>query len=444
MLNAIWVAMLLVAVVVGAATGKLDAVAKASVDSAGAAVTLALGLVGVMAFWLGLMRVLQEGGALAALARAMRPLMTRLFPDVPADHPAMSMMIMNMASNILGLGNAATPFGLKAMLELDELNQHKGTATNAMVLFLAINTSGLAVFPTGMIALRASLGSTAPGAIFATTVLATMLSTLTAVVLAKALQGRRLFAVPSAAATPAGVLKATAASIDVSEAQKLAAAGGESATRRTRLVGWSLTAVVAAALVYALHAKATTVTDGVPLGWSVALKGAISDWPLVLLIVGFVLFGITRGVKIYDAIVEGAKEGFNVALRIIPFLVAILVAIGMLRASGAIDMLVTVVGPWSARVGVPAEALPMAFLRPLSGSGAYAVAAELMKVHGPDSMVGNIVATMQGSTETTFYVLALYFGVVGIKNSRHALVAGLGADVIGMLVASWLCLALLG
>lgn len=435
MLNTIWIAMIVASVICGAITGKLDLVAKASTDAAGSAVSLAIGLVGVMAFWLGLMKVLHDGGLLQGIARLLRPVMVRLFPEVPADHPAMSMMILNMTSNILGLGNAATPFGLKAMLELDTLNKHKGVASNPMALFLAINTSGLAVLPTGMIALRASMGSKAPGSIFITTVLATLSAAIAGIITAKLASRFFPYTLPHGEAGP------HVSQVDVAQAESQIEAKKLSVTPQQRLFGWVLIVATAAAFLYALTVRATG--GDAPLGWGEAIKEAASTWPLVLLLVGFVLFGVVRGVKVYDCIVEGGKEGFQVALRIIPYLVAILVAVGMLRASGAVDMLVQLLDPFTRLIGMPGEALPMALLRPLTGSGAYAVAADIMKAQGPDSLAGQVVSTIMGSTETTFYVLALYLGVVSVRNGRHTVLACLMADIVGTLVAVWSCRLLL-
>ncbi len=446
MLNGIWIAMVLGALVCGALTGSLDAVAKASVDSAKGAVELAIGLIGVMAFWLGMMQVLQRGGLLKTLARALRPVMTRLFPDVPKDHPAMSLMIMNVASNMLGLGNAATPFGIKAIMELDNLNPKKGTATDSMALFLAINTSGLALLPTGMIAVRASLGSAAPGSIVITTMLATILSTITAVLASKFYSRWKMFSFEKDVVDFKTEGKKPNNEIDVSKVEEdLDKSVAASVTQKGKIIAWSLLLVFLGALVFAFLKKAASFTEaGDFVGYGGAVKVVVSEWPLILLIGGIMLFGLFKGVKIYDAVVEGGKEGFNVALRIIPFLVAILVAVGMLRASGAIDLMVAVLKPFTAFIGMPAETLPMALIRTLSGSGAFAVAAETIKTYGADSMIGNIVSTMQGSTETTFYVLAVYFGAVGVRNARHAVLACLTADVVGILAAVWTCRLLLG
>ena len=443
MLNAIWVVMIVIAVVCGALTGKLDAVTKASVDSANAAVSLAIGLVGIMAFWLGMMRVLHHGGLLRDMARFLKPVMVRLFPDVPPEHPAMSMMIMNITSNMLGLGNAATPFGLKAMIEMNKLNQTQGVATNSMCLFLAINTSGLAIFPSGMIGLRAAAGAEYPGSIILTTMMATAISTTVAILSARVLSGLPMFKLEPLATSQTQEVHSSDAEIlalDTQEAEALMVDEQAEVPAWQKRAGYGMALSVAAALIYALNQKATAV-DAPPL--VDVFRGVLSDWLLVILLVSIVLFGVVRGVKVYDAVVEGGKEGFDVALRIIPFLVAILVAVGMLRASGAIGLMVGVLDPFTSMIGMPAETLPMAMLRTLSGSGAYGLSSEIMAVHGADSLIGNIVSTMQGSTETTFYVLALYFGVARIKNSRHALPACLLADIAGVLGAVWACHLLL-
>ncbi|MBT6432918.1 MAG: spore maturation protein [Deltaproteobacteria bacterium] len=443
MLNAIWVVMIVIAVICGALTGTLDAVTKASIDSAKAAVDLAIGLVGIMAFWLGMMRILHHGGLLRDMASFLKPVMVRLFPDVPPEHPAMSMMIMNITSNMLGLGNAATPFGLKAMIEMNKLNKTQGVATNSMCLFLAINTSGLAIFPSGMIGLRAAAGAQYPGSIILTTMMATAISTTVAILSARVLSGLPMFKREALVTSQAQEVHSNDTEIlalDTEEAEALMVDEQAEVPAWQKRAGYGLALSVAAALIYALNQKATAV-DAPPL--LDVFRGVLSDWLLVVLLVSIVIFGVVRGVKVYDAVVEGGKEGFDVALRIIPFLVAILVAVGMLRASGAIGLMVGVLDPFTSMIGMPAETLPMAMLRTLSGSGAYGLSSEIMAVHGADSLIGNIVSTMQGSTETTFYVLALYFGVARIKDSRHALPACLLADIAGVLGAVWACHLLL-
>lgn len=424
MLNGLFVAAVLLSVAAAAFTGRMEALTRGVLESAGSAVTLALGLVGAMALFLGLMRVASDGGLLRILARAVAPVMRRLFPDVPADHPAMSAMVLNIASNMLGLGNAATPFGIRAMMELDRLNPVKGRATDAMVLFLAINTSGLALLPTGVIALRASAGSEDPAGIFFTTWFASGCATLAGITAAFLFSGFRRYRIPetAAAVADAGAAPAEPASFEAEP----------SAFAPPRWAG-ILAALYGALLVGALVVHGVRETQNAPGGEVV--RAVLSYWTLPLLIAGLVLFGWARGVRVYDSLVEGAKEGFQVALRIIPYLVAILVAVGMIRSSGVFEAFVAAVGPFTARLGLPAEALPMALLRPLSGSGAYGVMAETMSREGADSYVGYLVSTIQGSTETTFYVLAVYFGAVGIKKTRHALPACLTADVAGISAA---------
>lgn len=387
----------------------MDALSSAMIDSATGAVELAIGLVGVMALFLGLMKIAEEGGLLKILARLIRPLMIRLFPDVPADHPAMGAMILNMSANMLGLGNAATPFGIKAMQELNRLNPVKGCATDSMVLFLAINTSSITLLPTGVIALRASAGSTDPAGILPTTLFATLCSTVAAVVAVKSY--RRFF--PLTVATADDETDAVTPSDDRPIAIETSA-GYPAWVSLLALLGFLLL---------------------IPL--TVFFGQIVSPWILPGLMLGFLLFGVVRRVPIYESFVEGAKEGFQVALKIIPYLVAILVAVGMFRASGALEWVVGHIGQVTTLIGLPAEALPMALLRPLSGSGAYGVMASIINdpAVGPDSYIGYLVSTLQGSTETTFYVLAVYFGAVQIRRIRHALAAGLTADVVGVIAA---------
>ena len=431
-MNWIWLGLVVLSVVAAAFNGTMAAVTQASVDSAKSAVTLALGLVGVMAFWLGLMRIVQEGGLLHSLARLLRPIMVRLFPDVPSDHPAMSAMIMNMASNMMGLGNAATPFGIKAMQELDRLNPQPGVATNAMALFLAINTSNVALAPLGVIALRASMGSTDAAGIWLTTLFATSFSTLVGITAAKLLQ-RVVPMVPigkavSPAEHGANSSAVVPSAVDLPDAEML---GEDRATSPTGCATAVLT-IAALGVGFILHLQHGLTTD---LSLGDIFRDAVSSWLLPVLIVSMLLYGMAKQVAVYDAMIAGAKEGFQVAVRIIPFLVAIIVAAGMFRASGLLDGIIVLIGPFLTAVGFPAEALPMAILRPLSGSGAYGVMAEIMQAEGPDSPVGYLVSTLQGSTETTFYVLAVYFGAVSVTRVRHALAAGLIADVAGVIGA---------
>ncbi|MCP3867849.1 MAG: spore maturation protein [Gammaproteobacteria bacterium] len=389
----------------------MDALSTAMVESASGAVELALGLVGVMALFLGLMKIAEEGGLLTILAKLIQPLMVRLFPDVPPQHPAMGAMILNMSANLLGLGNAATPFGIRAMQELNRLNPCKGTATDSMVLFLAINTSSITLLPTGVIALRAAAGSADPAGILPTTLFATACSTVAAII--AALTYRHFFPI-------------TDAETQVETESGEAPANGDEKPMPTATEGypaWISWLTLAGFLAL------------IPL--TVIYGHVISPWILPGLMLAFLMFGAYKKVRIYEAFVEGAKEGFQVALKIIPYLVAILVAVGMFRASGALDWLVGGLASATALVGLPGEALPMALLRPLSGSGAYGVMASIINdpAIGPDSYTGYLVSTLQGSTETTFYVLAVYFGAVQIRRIRHALAAGLTADLVGVIAA---------
>jgi len=396
----------------------MEVLSKAMIQSATGAVELAIGLVGVMALFLGLMKVAEAGGLLTILARLIRPVMVKLFPDVPADHPAMGAMILNLAANMMGLGNAATPFGIRAMQELDTLNPQRGTATNAMALFLAINTSSVTLLPTGVIALRAAAGSSDPAAILPTTLFATIGSTTVAVVAAKLYQKMSPVRVD-----------------DGKDLQESPSNDGEKMPLKDAAQGYPLwISLVALTVLIAL----------IPI--AVCYGRSVSPWIIPALMVGFLGFGLVRRVCVYEVFVEGAKDGFQVAVRIIPYLVAILVAVDMLRASGVMDAVVGALGGITGRLGLPAEALPMALMRPLSGSGAYGILASIINdpAIGPDSYTGYLVSTLQGSTETTFYVLAVYFGAVQVRRIRHSLAAALTADAAGVIFAVLACSFFLG
>lgn len=432
MLNGIFIALIATSVLFGAFAGRMPEVMDASIESAKSAVQVAIGLLGMMALWLGLMRVLRDAGLMSALARSLAPIMRRLFPEVPSDHPAMGAMIMNIAANMLGLGNAATPFGLKAMQELDSLNAHRGVATNSMALFLAINTSGVAVMPLGVIAVRASLGSQDAAGIFVPTILATACSTVVAIIVAKGLQGRARFAVERYRedAAPGGTRSTLAEGIrGLGEAEDVAAIEARpSSLRMFALLAFGLL-MLAALVQHARQAPADAST------WEIT-RQVLSSWLLPVLMVAIVLLGFGRRVNVYDSVVKGAREGFEIFVMIIPFLVVILVAVGMFRASGALDWLALQLGTVTS---LPAEALVMGLVRPLSGSGALGVMTEAMQAHGPDSFTGYLVSVMSGSTETTFYVLALYLGSVAVRTGRHAVVACLAADLTGFVSAFLWC-----
>lgn len=438
MLNGLFVTVALASILLAAATGRMEELTGSILTSARGAVDLAIGLVGVMAFFLGLMRVAENGGLLALLARAVRPVMRRLFPDVPEDSPAISAMILNVSANLMGLGNAATPFGVKAIQELDKLNGRPGTATNAMALFLAINTAGLAVLPSGMIGVRASLGSEDAAGIFFPTWFAsgsaTIVGVTAALLLSRVGRFRRTAPPPAAPA-------ANAAAPGPTPPPDKAAGGPESAPQPSTGRRWLARAFWLGLLALAVRDFLARLGSESALD---AFRGMTSFWMLPALVSALVLYGWVRGVRVYDSLVEGAKQGFDVALRIIPFLVAILVAIGMFRAAGGIDALVAALGPLTGLVGMPAEVLPVAVLRPLSGSGSLGVAAEIIQAHGPDSLIGYLASTIYGSTETTFYTLAVYFGAVGVRDTRHTLPACLLADAAGILAATFIVNLLFG
>jgi spore maturation protein SpmA len=470
-LNWIFILLIASAVFTAAFTGTMPKVTEAGITSAKSAVDLAIGLAGQMALWLGFMGVLREAGLMRSIANALRPLMSRLFPEVPADHPAMGAMILNLAANILGLGNAATPFGLKAMAELQKLNRYPSVATNPMALFLAINTSGVAVLPLGVIAIRATLKSADPAGITIPSIVATACNTVVAVIVAKSLENLPRFAparfldhtptpatsiaTASAAApmrvdeTPTHGVELTAsartnatdeqaarpARIDekaLAEAEK--AAAPRPPARGARLV---IALLVLAAVLFALVRHFLRAPP--EQAWFDTTRGVLSEWVLPILMLAIVTFGFGRKVRVYESFVAAAKEGFQISIMIIPFLVAIIVSIGMFRASGAMDALIGAIGPLTSRIGFPAEALLMALTRPLSGSGAMGVLIETMRTYGPDSFVGYLVSVMNGSSETTFYILAVYFGSVGIRAIRHTLIACLAADLVGVIMSAVIC-----
>ncbi|MFH1810024.1 MAG: nucleoside recognition domain-containing protein [Pseudomonadota bacterium] len=457
-MNAIWFGLLFTAFVAAAFGGRMDEITRASFDSAKASVELAIGLVGTMTLWLGLMRVARDGGLARAMARLLRPVMVRLFPDVPAEHPAMSAMIMNFVANMLGLANAATPMGIKAMMELDTLNPKKGTATNAMVLFLAINTSALALLPTGVMAIRASLGSSNPGAIVLATWFATACSTVVALVTAKLFCRMAVFGPDPGVLSPDDMARAdVAADLATLDGQSTPPEVAESpsilwglTTRRRAVTLVLATAVIGSCVLWGVQEVSGLVVDcragsepfGRCLGLGLLRSAGLLTIPLLMIVL--LLYGLAHGVRVYNSFIDGAKEGFDVALKIIPYLVAILVAVAMLRASGALDAFIALLRPLVEPLGMPAEVLPMALIRPLSGSGAMGVMTETMQAHGPDSMIGMMVSTLNGSMETTFYVVAVYFGAVRVNRIRHTIAAGLLADLTGVVATIFICRMMFG
>ena len=397
---------------------KMKEVTNSALDYAGTAVNIAIGLIGIMALWLGVMKVAEEAGLIKIIASAVKPITKRLFPDVPHDHPAMGSMIMNISANMLGLGNAATPFGLKAMEELEKLNPNKGTATNAMCTFLTVNTAGLTLIPATAIAIRASAGSSDPALIIGTSIFGAVCATTVGITASKILE-------------------------------KFPIKKGEfgnwisSLKKPLLILGLVITVLVLLALSGLMSGFLSLFSFLSPDLFKSVIQ-IISILAIPMLILVFIGYGAIKKVKIYEVFVEGAKEGFNVAVRIIPYLVAMLVAIGIFRAGGAMEWLIAGLTPLTNIIGMPAEALPMALMRPLSGSGSLGIMAEIMAVHGPDSFIGILTSTFFGSTETTFYVLAVYFGSVNIRNTRHALAAGLLADISGILGAVFIVKLLFG
>jgi spore maturation protein SpmA len=389
---------------------KMKKVTNETISIAGTAVTIALGLIGIMALWLGVMKVAEDAGLIAKLANMIKPITKKLFPEIPSDHPAIGAMLMNISANMLGLGNAATPFGLKAMDELDKLNPEKGTATNAMVTFLAINTAGLTLIPATAIAVRAAQGSADPAIIIGTSIFGASCATVTGIVAAK------LF-------------------------EKYPINKGEFSNWFKE--NWKLPAAILLVILFFLIGSVTGLLSVIASAFSFINPDILKDVIQILstvaipfLILFFIGYGALKKVKVYEQFVEGAKDGFGIAIKIIPYLVAMLVAIAIFRAGGALDnLLIPVMRVFTDLIGMPPEALPMALIRPLSGSGSLGVMAETMSVYGPDSFIGVLVSTFFGSTETTFYVLAVYFGAVSIRKTRHAVVVGLLADAAGILGA---------
>lgn len=460
MLNVIWLGLVALAVLIGAATGRLAEVTAGAFQMADTAVMkIALPLAGIMALWLGLMRLAEQSGLVQQLARFLRAPMRWLFPDVPENHPAMGSMLMNMAANMLGLANAATPLGLRAMRDLETLNRVPGTATNAMCTFLAINTSSIQLIPATAIAILAANKSQDPTAIVGTALIATTFSTIAGISAVKWMQGWKMFRIETdAAATPESARAATA------EPEVVIAPEPAPLTVRGRVVLWLLLAAFAALFVWiafapagyrgatgALH-QAIFPAHVAPPAWEdtsaqhAALRaiGTLSLLAVPFLLVFFPAYAALRGVKVYEEFVEGAKDGFGVSLKIIPFLVAILVAIGMFRGAGGIEALKSLLTPLLSPLGFPADLLPLVLVRPLSGSASIGLFTELVQRLGPDDIVVRMAGTIFGSTETTFYVIAVYFGAVAIRRTRHAIAAGLTADFVGVVASVIICRLMFG
>ncbi len=459
MLNYLWLALITLAVLIGGATGRLPEVTSSAFQSAVTAVmTVALPLAGIMALWLGMLRLAERSGLVQLLARAMRPILRRLFPEVPAEHPAMGSMLMNMAANMLGLANAATPLGLRAMRDLDKLNPVPGTATNAMCTFLAINTASIQLIPTTAIAILATQHAQNPTAIVGTALLASLCATTTGVLVAKWLENWPMFRVRPEDAVAAAVPAAAAAPETELPPEPAALTGrgrlaiGALVAGFVGLFAWVTFAPASyheftaglQAKIFPASVTPTPWTDTSGQPFFVRAVGTLSLLAVPLMLLFFPLYASLRGVKVYEEFVEGAKEGFQVSLRIIPFLVAILVAIGMFRGAGGIEALKSLLAPILTPLGFPPDLLPMVLVRPLSGSATTGLFTELVTRLGPDSPVVRMAGTIYGSTETTFYVLAVYFGSVSVRKTRHAVIAGLSADIMSVIASVVVCRLMFG
>ena len=445
MLNYIWLALILLSVAIGGWNDRLKDVTDGAFDGAKTAVTIALGLIGIMALWLGVMRLAERAGLVQKIARALRPIMKRLFPDVPADHAAMGSMLMNMAANMLGLGNAATPLGLRAMRDLETLNPRPGVATNAMCTFLAINTSSVQLIPTTAIAILFAAGSTRPTAIVGTALLATLCAATVAIISVKLLEKLPIFRIDAMESLPPQRA--------VQNEQETSGENLVSPPPQARAPIWaSILLILLAIFFIALFLKMVfPQLFNLPLDTNVATQSvfvrsvnALSILAIPFLLSFFPVYAATRGIKVYEEFVEGAKEGFNVILRIIPFLVTMLVAINMFKGAGGIDLLTHALSPILAPLQFPPDLLPLALMRPLSGSATLAILTDIVHRLGPENLVSLTAATIYGSTETTFYVVAVYFGSVGVKRTRHSIPAGLLGDLTGVIASVIICRAVLG
>ena len=403
-LNYIWVAFFLVAFVI--ATVKLvfwgdfevfPAMMDSTFSSSKTAFEISLGLTGVLSLWMGVMKIGEKGGVVNVLARLLSPVFTKLFPDIPKGHPVTGSIFMNIAANMLGLDNAATPLGLKAMEQMQELNTKKDTASNPMIMFLVLNTSGLTLIPVSIMVYRAQMGAAHPTDIFIPILLATFFSTVVGVVVTSLFQRINLL-------------------------------------NRTMLLTLGGACTLVAGVIWAFS-QMDSETMNV---WSTTVANIL----LMTIITSFIVAGVRKKINVYDAFIEGAKDGFTTAVRIIPYLVAILVGIGVFRASGAMDMLIGGLRAGVDACGVDAQwvdAMPTALMKPLSGSGARGMMVDAMTTYGADSFVGRLASVFQGSTDTTFYILAVYFGSVGVSKTRHAVTCGLLADLAGILAAIAIC-----
>ena len=456
MLNYIWLALVVLAVAIGGWNNKLGEVTAGAFDGAKTAVTIALGLIGIMALWLGVMRLAERAGLVQRIARGLRPVMRRLFPDVPPEHPAMGSMLMNMAANMLGLGNAATPLGLRAMRDLERLNPRPGVASNAMCTFLAINTASVQLIPATAIALLAAAGSTRPTAIVGTALLATLCAATVAIISAKTLEKLPFFRLREPAVV-AGIgdpgrdpAKTSTGISDPGYSTDIFASEELPVVARPRAWGSLLLGALGLFFIALFIRMVFPALFNLPPDPNAANQNAfvrsvnaLSILAIPFLLSFFPVYAATRGIKVYEEFVEGAKEGFGVILKIIPFLVTMLVAISMFKGAGGIDLLSRLLTPVLTPLQFPPDLLPLALMRPLSGSATLAILADIIHRLGPDNIVSLMAATIYGSTETTFYVAAVYFGSVAVKQTRHAIPAGLLGDLAGIIASVIICRAVL-
>ena len=408
-LNYIWVAFFIIAFVMGLVqlcfmgnTEVFPAMMTSTFESSKTAFEISLGLTGTLSLWLGIMKIGEKGGVINVLSRLLSPVFCKLFPDIPKGHPVTGSIFMNLAANMLGLDNAATPLGLKAMEGMQELNQKKDTASNSMIMFLVLNTSGLTLIPISILVYRAQMGAAQPTDIFIPILLATFFSTITGIVITCLFQKINLF-----------------------NRTLMLTLGGLCAT--VGLIIWGF--------------------SGMEKEKMQVVSTLVANILLFSIIISFIVAGLIKKINVYEAFIEGAKDGFNTAIRIIPYLVAILVGIGVFRASGAMDMLIKGISNAIALCGMNTdfvEALPTAIMKPLSGSGARGMMIDAMQTHGVDSFVGRLSCIFQGSTDTTFYILAVYFGSVSVRNTRHAVTCGLLADLAGIIAAIFIAYAFFG
>ncbi len=444
MLNYIWLGLILFAVIIGGMGGHMKELTDGAVSGAKVAVELAIGLIGIMTLWLGVMRLAEKSGLVQLLARALRPIMRWLFPDVPAEHPAMGSMILNIAANMLGLSNAATPLGLRAMKDLESLNRHPGTATNAMCTFLAINTASVQLLPITAVAILASAGSKQPTAIIGTAFLATICSNIAGITAVKFLERLPMFRLQQTTGDATSTGTNSSAASDTPLPQQVV-------VPPLSPFGYAVLMLFGLCFAYFLVKMAVPEMLGLPVtdeqhvqNGVVRFVNAISLLAIPFLISFFPLYSALRKIKVYEEFVEGAKEGFNTAIRIIPFLVTILVAIGMFKSAGGISLITETLRPVLTLVHFPPELVPLWIMRPLSGSGSMGVLTEIVKNYGPDNIISRMAATIFGSTETTFYVISVYFGSVAVRRTRHAIAAGLIADSIGVISSVIICRMVFG